>query len=148
MSRDYPDRPFVGVGAIIWRGEEVLLVKRGKAPRKGEWSIPGGAQMIGETLKAAAYRESLEETGVHIKVEELVDVIDGIFPDESGAIRNHYTMVDFAATWVSGDAAPNDDVTEAVWVNLNDISDLGLWSETERVIHRSATLRGLKKQKG
>lgn len=137
-KRDYPDRPFVGVGVVIWRDDKVLLVRRGKAPRLNEWSIPGGVQKIGETLKAAALREIAEETNLTIALSGLIDVVDAIFPDTNGAIRNHYTLIDFSAHWVSGEAAPGDDVSEIVWVPLGRLNDFDLWEETERVIQQSA----------
>ena len=81
MDRDYPDRPFVGVGAIVWKDGRVLLVRRGKSPRLGEWSIPGGAQRLGETIDQAVKREVKEETGLTVTIDGLVDVVDGVFAD-------------------------------------------------------------------
>ncbi len=141
-KRDYPDRPFVGVGVVIWRDDKVLLVKRGKAPRLNEWSIPGGAQHIGETLKAAALREVREETCLTIELKELIDVVDAIFPDQSGAVRNHYTLIDFSARWVSGEAAPGDDVSEIAWATLERLGEFDMWDETERIIRQSASHLG------
>ena len=74
MSREYPDRPFVGVGVVVWRGDNVLLIQRGKPPRIGAWSLPGGAQELGETVRETAVREVREETGVEIDVTHLIDV--------------------------------------------------------------------------
>ena len=82
MLREYPDRPFVGVGVVVWRDGKVLLVKRGQAPRRGHWSIPGGGQELGETLQEAACREVKEETGINIEVMGLIDVVDSIRQDE------------------------------------------------------------------
>lgn len=140
MSRDYPTKPLVGVGAVIWRDDKVLLVRRGKPPKDGEWSLPGGAQELGETILQALTREVQEETGLTIKVVALIDVIDAIIPDKDGDIRNHYTLIDFAARWVGGDARAGDDVTAVRWVTLEEISDYGLWQETSRIIRDSVKL--------
>lgn len=137
-KREYPDRPFVGVGVVIWRGNDLLLVRRGKEPRLNEWSIPGGAQHIGETLTETALREVREETSLTIELSGLIDVVDAIFPDQSGAIRNHYTLIDFSARWVSGEAVPGDDASEIAWVPLDRLKDYGLWDVTEKVIRQSA----------
>ena len=80
-KREYPDRPYVGVGVVVFRDQEVLLIKRNKEPNKGQWSIPGGKRMIGETVAEAAQRELLEETGVKVDWLLLVDVVDAIIPD-------------------------------------------------------------------
>lgn len=140
MSRDYPTKPLVGVGAVIWRDDKVLLVRRGKPPKDGEWSLPGGAQELGETILQALTREVQEETGLTIKVVALIDVIDAIIPDKDGDIRNHYTLIDFAARWVGGDARAGDDVTAVRWVTLEELSEYGLWQETSRVIRDSVKL--------
>ena len=103
IKRDFPDRPIVGVGAIVFKDASVLLIRRGKPPRQGQWSLPGGAQHLGETVRAAIEREVREETGVEIAALTLVDVVDSITPDESGGrIRYHYTLVDMAAEWRAG----------------------------------------------
>ena len=102
MSREYPDRPFVGVGVVVWRGDNVLLIQRGKPPRIGAWSLPGGAQELGETVRETAVREVREETGVEIDVTHLIDVVDTITRDKDGRVRLQYTLVDFAAEWRLG----------------------------------------------
>lgn len=138
MDRDYPDRPFVGVGGVIWKDDKVLLVRRDKAPRMGEWSIPGGAQHIGETLEAAVLREVKEETGLTVSIAGLVDVVDGIFLDAEGKVKNHYTLVDYSVTWQSGNAQALDDIAEVCWTTLDELGSYGLWDETERIIRKSA----------
>src|ERR1700727_2490477 len=89
MKRDYPDRPIVGVGAVIIDQDRVLLIKRGSPPLLGEWSLPGGVVELGETLRAAAERESLEETGLLVKAGEVSEVLDRIFPGREGAPQYH-----------------------------------------------------------
>ena len=140
MDRHYPDRPFVGVGVVVLRGGEVLLIQRGKPPRRGEWSLPGGMQELGETVREAGLREVLEETGIEIEIVGLVDVFDAVRHDAEGRVRTHYTLVDFAARWRSGEARPGDDAMAVRWVPLDEVASLGLWSETVRAIRQAAAL--------
>ncbi|NWH09286.1 MAG: NUDIX hydrolase [Alphaproteobacteria bacterium] len=140
MAREYPQRPILAVGAVIWRGDHVLLVRRGNPPRANEWSIPGGAQELGETVREALHREVREETHVSIAIEGLADVVDAIIPDEEGRPRHHYTLLDFAARWTGGEAKPGDDVAETVWAHMRDLDRFALWDATRRVILKS---RGL-----
>lgn len=132
MPRTYPDRPFVGVGVVVWRDDEVLLIRRAKPPRQGQWSLPGGAQNLGETVFDAARREVLEETGLTIDILGLVDVVDSIQRDDTGRVRYHYTLVDVFAAWRAGEATADDDAAEVAWVGLDALPPL--WSETERII--------------
>lgn len=132
--RAYPHRPFVGVGVVIFRGEEVLLAQRGKRPRLNTWSIPGGAQEIGETVEEAGIREIREETGLEIEVLGLVDVIDSINRDADGKIQFHYTLVDLMAEWRGGEAIAADDVAAVRWVKLEELPDYDLRQVTYDVI--------------
>lgn len=141
MSREYPDRPFVGVGVVVWRGDEVLLIERGKGPRTGGWSLPGGMQELGETVREAAHREIREETAIEIEVVALLDVVDMVRKDADGRVRYHYTLVDFTARWRSGEAVAGTDAAAVRWVRLEDLDDIQLWDETRRVIRLSATQR-------
>ena len=134
MSRLYPERPVVGVGVVVLRGNQVLLVRRAKQPRQGEWSLPGGAQEIGETVFEAGRREVLEETGITVEVRGLLDVVDSIQPDDMERIRYHFTLVDVLAVWVSGEAQAATDAAEVAWFKRTAVPDLGLWSETQRMI--------------
>jgi 8-oxo-dGTP diphosphatase len=141
MSREYPDRPFVGVGVVVWRGDEVLLIERGKGPVSGNWSLPGGKQELGETVRETAHREIREETGVDIDVTCLLDVVDLVRRDAEGRVRFHYTLVDFTAEWRAGEAVAGDDAAAVRWVPLDGIDQYNLWDETLRVIRLSATQR-------
>ena len=143
--REYPDRPIVAVGAITLRDEDVLLIRRAKEPYAGKWSLPGGAQEIGETVEEAAIREVFEETGVKIGVASIVDVIDSISKDESGEITYHYTLIDFLCFWKGGNPFGFDDALEAKWFPLTEIESLGMWSETVRIIQKAVELRSTQK---
>ena len=141
MSRRYPSRPVVGVGVVIWRGDNVLMVRRGRSPGEGRWSLPGGGQEIGETVFEAARREVREETALDVEVLGLVDVVDSIRRDGDGRVEYHYTLVDVLAEWRAGEAKPLDDAAEVLWVGLDELARLDLWSETERIIRLAHELR-------
>jgi ADP-ribose pyrophosphatase YjhB (NUDIX family) len=134
VSREYPDRPWIGIGVIAFRGEEVLLVRRGKPPRLGAWSLPGGAQHLGEGAQEAARRELREETGIEVGPLLLADVIDAVTKDEAGRVRFHYTIVDFAGHWLAGEARAGDDVSEVAWAPPGALSAYDLTSEAVAVI--------------
>ena len=140
-SREYPDKPVCGVGVVCLKDDQVLLVKRAKPPINWQWSIPGGGQELGETTREAALRELKEETGVDAELIGLIDVIDTVREDEEGRIQFHYTLVDFAAIWTSGEPLADDDVSDAQWVHLSDLENKGLWSETIRVIREAVIIR-------
>ena len=133
-SREYPDRPFVGVGVVVLKAESVLLLRRGRPPRLGEWSLPGGAQHVGETVAEAALREVREETGLVIESPALLDVVDSLVRDPEGRVRYHYTLVDFWAEWRSGLPQAGDDAQAAQWHARETLPQLGLWDETLRII--------------
>lgn len=141
-DRDYPAKPMIGIGVVVLKGDDVLLIKRGKPPRVGEWSLPGGLQELGETVRDAAHREILEETAVTIKLGGILDAIDVIRPDDAGRIKTHYTLVDFAAEWVSGDAVGGDDAMHAEFMPLASIDALGMWDETVRIIRQAVAEAG------
>lgn len=132
--RAYPNRPFVGVGVVIFRDDEVLLAERGKRPSQNFWSIPGGAQELGETVEETGVREIREETGLEIEVLGLVDVIDSISHDSDGKVQFHYTLVDLMAEWRSGEAIAADDVAAVCWAKLEDLETYGLRQMTLDVI--------------
>ncbi len=128
-------RPTPAVGVVCLRGDEVLLIRRGKPPLAGSWSLPGGRIEWGERAADAALRELHEETGVTAGLLGLIDVVDGVFPATHAADEDrHYLLVDYAARWVSGEPTAGDDAADARFVPLADIAALGLWSETVRII--------------
>jgi ADP-ribose pyrophosphatase YjhB (NUDIX family) len=141
-DREYPARPIVGIGIVVIKDNTVLLVRRGKPPNIGAWTLPGGAQEVGETTEAAARRELLEETGIEVGALHFAATVDNIRHDETGRVRFHYTIIDFAARWVAGDPVADTDATEAVWAPLDALDDYGLWSEAHRVIAIARRLVG------
>ncbi len=141
-DRRYPARPLIGVGVVVLRGDDVLLIRRGKPPRLGEWSLPGGLQELGETAAEAAAREVREETGVEITLGPVLDIIDVIRRDPEDRIETHYTLIDYAALWTGGAPRAGDDAMHAEFVPLAEALKLGMWTETVRVIElAAATLR-------
>lgn len=128
--------PIPAVGVVCLRDDHVLLIRRGRAPRLGEWSLPGGRIEPGEEVRAAALRELREETGVEAELLGLVDVVDGLFP-EAG---RHYVLIDFAARWISGEPVAGDDAAEAAFVPLSMIDEIVGWAETRRVIRLAARM--------
>jgi 8-oxo-dGTP diphosphatase len=140
-GREYPDRPWVGVGVVVWQGDKVLLIRRGRAPRLGQWGLPGGAQSVGETLFEAAAREVMEETGLEVVPQAVVTALDSISRDDSGAIQYHYTLVEVVAECSSGEPQAADDAMDARWVSIDQARYLVEWEETLRVIEMSRALR-------
>lgn len=134
MIREYPDRPFVGIGAVILRPGAALLVRRGRPPGVGRWSLPGGAQAVGETAEAAARRELLEETGLTVGPMLLAGMADSIHQDPDGRIRFHYTILDYAARWTGGVPAAGDDVTDARFWEFDAFGALDLTADAVRII--------------
>jgi ADP-ribose pyrophosphatase YjhB (NUDIX family) len=122
------------VGAVVVDRGRVLLVKRGKAPLLGEWSIPGGMLELGETVRAATEREALEETGLVVRATQLLGVFDRIVPDESGCTLYHYVLVDFLCEKLSGDLRAAADAAEACWFTPAEIEGLRLPADTRNVL--------------
>jgi ADP-ribose pyrophosphatase YjhB (NUDIX family) len=133
-SRAYPARPIVGIGIVVLTPESVLLVRRGRPPALGTWSLPGGAQELGETAEQAARRELFEETGLAVGNLTLAANVDSIHHDASGRLQYHYTILDFAARYAGGDIRFGSDVTDIVWAPLDALESFALWHEAHRVI--------------
>ncbi len=127
----------MGVGAVIFRGEEVLLVRRGQEPARDSWSLPGGLVELGETLTAALDRELLEETGLTVKVLGLTAVLDRIYRDPADAVSYHYVLVDFLCDYAGGEARPASDITAARFVPLWSLPEYDLPEFTAAVIRRA-----------
>jgi 8-oxo-dGTP diphosphatase len=140
LNRRYPERPFTGVGAIIFRGSEVLLVKRGRPPAAGKWSIPGGLVELGESLDAAVCREVLEEAGLEVRAIDLVAALDRVILDSEGRIEYHYILLDFLCEIVGGTLGAGTDADECRFVAVDDLGRYDMTRGTEQVI-RSALER-------
>jgi ADP-ribose pyrophosphatase len=123
-KRQYPDSPKVGVGAIVLKDDKVLLIRRGVAPSKGMWAVPGGLLKLGETLQEGVERETLEETGVTVKAKQPVYTFDFLEKDDNGCFRFHYVIVDLLAEYVCGKAKAADDALEARWVSAEMLESL------------------------
>lgn len=139
--RRYPNRPWVGVGVVVWRGDDVLLVRRGRPPRQGQWGIPGGAQELGETVFETARREVLEETGLTIRPTGIISAVDSVVRDDQGRVEYHYTLIEISAEWVAGEAVALSDVTAAQWVAPGEVAGLVEWGETARIVGLAALQR-------
>ena len=136
MKREYPDSPLVGVGAIIIEEGRVVLVKRGHPPLEGKWSIPGGVLEIGETLRKAAVREVLEETGLAVEPGELLGVFERVIPDEQGRMRYHYVLIDFLCRPVSREPRAGSDAADARWFGRTELPALNLAADTNDVVSK------------
>jgi 8-oxo-dGTP diphosphatase len=124
VRREYPEAPIVGVGAVVIDGAKVLLVRRGHEPLKGEWSLPGGALELGETLQQGVVREVLEETGLIVEPAGIVEVFDRITRDEeTGRIQYHYVLVDFVCRVAGGTLCGASDAEEARWVAREELHE-------------------------
>lgn len=136
-----PLRPVPAVGTACFRGDDVLLIRRGTRPLAGDWSIPGGRLEFGEHAGDAALRELQEETGVTAHLAGLVDVVDAIFTSRrTGRTSRHYVLFDYAAMWVSGEPLAGDDAAHAEWISPDRLDSLGLWHETRRIIDAARAL--------
>jgi 8-oxo-dGTP diphosphatase len=140
MKREYPDRPIVGVGAVIIDRGRVLLVKRGSPPMLGQWTVPGGVVELGETLRSAAEREAQEETGLTVHVGEVIEVIDRILPGDDGRTQFHYVLVDFLCSVVQGEANAGSDAAEVAWAAENELETFKLEKTALEVILKALGL--------
>jgi len=134
MNREYPETPRIGVGAVVIHEGRVLLVKRGHPPLAGEWSIPGGVLEVGETVREAAAREALEETGLVVEPKELLGVFDRILRDPANKVRYHYVLIDFLCRQVGGELRAASDAAEVRWCTPAEVETLPLPKDTAEVI--------------
>jgi ADP-ribose pyrophosphatase YjhB (NUDIX family) len=147
MTREYPDRPVVGVGGVVVEDGRVLLIRRGSEPLRGQWSIPGGKLELGESLEAGVARELLEETGLQVRVLDLIEVFDRIYVQEpidgkptDQRPRYHYVIVDYLCERISGDARAGSDVTEVVLAREEELEQYHLTETATRVLRKAFAL--------
>jgi len=126
LKREYPPRPIIGVGAVIMRTDQVLLVRRGSEPGKNQWSVPGGLVELGETVHETVVREVKEETNLDVEVYGLIDVVNNIVHDKEGKLRFHFVILDFFALRKGGKLQAGSDVREVKWVPLSQVKKLNL----------------------
>ena len=146
LPDDYPKAPVVGVGAVVWKDGHVLLIRRGKPPGRGNWSLPGGHQEVGETVIEAAHREVMEETNVSIRILDIAAVVD-LIQREGERVRRHFTVVDMVADWIDGEAMAGSDAMDVAWARPQDLPSYNLTEKALEVIaiagrRRAAILAG------
>lgn len=137
IIREYPKSPVVAIGGVILDGSKVVLVRRGQEPLLGQWSIPGGAVEVGETLAEALRREILEETGLAVRAENVLEVLDRIIRDRNGKVHYHYVLVDYLCFPEAGDLRPATDASEARWADRKELARFELHPQTLRVIEKA-----------
>jgi ADP-ribose pyrophosphatase YjhB (NUDIX family) len=138
--RRYPERPIVGVGGVIVDGDRVVLVRRGHEPLKGQWSLPGGAVELGESLVEALEREMLEETGLRVRTGPIVDVVDRVHLGDDGRVEYHFVVVDYLCTVVGGDLASGSDAADVCWVAAADLPRYLLTPPAAAVVRKALEL--------
>lgn len=141
MEREYPERPVIGVGGVIFDDSKVLLVRRNQEPGKGEWSLPGGAVELGETVIDALKREVWEETSIRIEVGGLIRVLDRIVYDRHRWIQYHYVIADYWARKVSGLPRPASDISDLCFVPLNEVDAMEIRREVKETILMGLVMR-------
>ena len=140
-KREYPERPILGVGGVIFDGATVLLVKRNKEPGKGEWSLPGGAVELGETLIDGLKREIWEEASIRIEVGGLVRLLDRIVYDLNSKVQYHYVLADYWGRVVSGIPQPASDISDLCFVPVNEVAKLGIHKDVKETILMALAMR-------
>jgi len=143
-SREFPDRPVVGIGGVVIDKGRALLVRRGCEPLLGEWSIPGGALELGESLEAGVARELLEETGVKVRVLDLIELFDRIYPQNGAADseskqkpRFHYVIADYLCERVGGEPCAGSDVTDVAFAREEELPNFHLTETATRVLKKA-----------
>ena len=144
VAREYPERPVVGIGGVVIERERALLIRRGSEPLRGQWSIPGGTLELGESLQAGVARELLEETGLQVRVLDLIEVFDRIFVEPSlgggGTAKRpkyHYVIVDYLCERITGEAVAASDVTDVAYAREDELPQFNLTSTATRVLLRA-----------
>ena len=136
-SREYPLRPVVGVGGVVIADGKALLIRRGHAPLKGQWSIPGGTLETGETIVEGIERELAEETGVKVRALQLIEVFERIFRDEEGRVQYHFVILDYLCEMMGGRVHAGGDVVDVAWANEEELLNYGLTEAATRVLKKA-----------
>jgi ADP-ribose pyrophosphatase YjhB (NUDIX family) len=134
MNREYPDVPFVGVGAVIVQDGRVLLIRRGQPPLLGEWSLPGGVLECGETLREATVREAREETGLVVETVDMLGVYERVIRSDDGRVRYHYVLIDFLCRPVGGELKAGSDAADVRWFVRDELPALNLAYDANDVV--------------
>ena len=155
MSREYPERPVVGVGGVVIVGGRALLIRRGSEPLLGQWSIPGGTLELGESLESGVIRELKEETGLTVRIVEMIEVFDRIYEDEADAAggetgkssnaatakkkgpRYHYVIIDYLCERLDGEAKAGSDVTDVALATEDEFAKYGLTETATRILRKA-----------
>ena len=140
--REYPERPLVGVGGVVISSGRALLIRRRTPPLEGEWSIPGGMLEVGETLIEAVRRELSEETGIEVRVLDLIEVFERISLDAAGKPKYHFVIVDYLCEALSGDARAGSDATDVAWASEAELAKYSLAPTATRVIQKAFEMAG------
>jgi len=141
-DRRYPRRPMLGVGALIFDEDRILMAERGGEPLKGWWSIPGGLVETGESLKDAICREVREETALTVQPLGVIEIFERIMRDNDGAAEYHYVLIDYICRVESGTPCAGDDVSRVEWVRQRDLPQLHITEGTLAVIEKGFRERG------
>jgi 8-oxo-dGTP diphosphatase len=134
--------PIPAVIAVVIRDDHALLVRRANPPDAGLWGFPGGKIEFGETVKAAATRELLEETGVTAQAQEVITTLDILVPDRAGTVRQHYILIAVRCRWISGDPVAADDALDARWFAIADLdpATIAMSSDVDVIARRAQAL--------
>ena len=146
-GREYPERPLVGVGGVVISDGRALLIRRGGPPLEGQWSIPGGMLEVGETLLEGVRRELLEETGIEVRVRELIEVFERIDLDDGGKTRYHFVVLDYLCDRIRGQARAGSDVTDVVWAAPSELGKYSLTETATRVILKAFEMAARRDQR-
>jgi mutator protein MutT len=138
--REYPERPIIGIGGVVISDGCVLLARRSRPPLQGQWSIPGGILEVGETLIEGVRRELAEETGIEVRVRNLIDVFERIDRDPSGKMHYHFVVLDYLCEAVQGNARAGSDVSEVAWAAPSELKNYSLTETASRVILKAFEL--------
>ena len=140
-ERQYPSFPRVGIGALIFKDNRILLIKRGQEPSKGKWTVPGGLVELGERLSETVQREIYEECNIRIRVLDRLGIFEFIETDQQKDVRFHYIVIDYLADYVAGELKAGSDIDEARWVELDKTDELDITDSIKPLIQKAIAIR-------